>query len=352
MRTPYPGSAARIAAWRASLHPSARPTGGPWPAWPGATTPRRRSAARSAATASRRRPWTRPCPGSATSATSTTRASPRAWPARAWPTTTWGGTACGWSCARRGWVAPPRRPASGRRWARSRRPRPWTRRHGASGARAPRTSPRGGCGSCGCSWCGAASPPTSCRPACAGSGRAGATPWRGWSRRTMPPKARRARRRPRPLLDGNDRSLYSAGMNGVGPVPLTVQIVGALQAMEARLEGALEPLGLSLAKLKVLATLVAAGEPLALRSLAEHAACVRSNITQLMDRLEAEKLVSRVDDARDRRSIRAELTPEGRRRHAAGMKALMEAERDLLARLPERERDSLLRVLGSLRAHC
>ena len=157
----------------------------------------------------------------------------------------------------------------------------------------------------------------------------------------MPPKARRARRRPRPLLDGNDRSLYSAGMNDVGPVPLTVQIVGALQAMEARLEGALEPLGLSLAKLKVLATLVAAGEPLALRSLAEHAACVRSNITQLMDRLEAEKLVSRVDDARDRRSIRAELTPEGRRRHAAGMKALMEAERDLLARLPERDRDSL-----------
>src|SRR5437016_5143384 len=111
-------------------------------------------------------------------------------------------------------------------------------------------------------------------------------------------------------------------MNEVGSVPLTVQIVGALHAMEARLEEALEPLGLSIAKLKVLATLVAAGEPLPLHALAEHAACVRSNITQLMDRLEAEKLVVRVDDPRDRRSIRAELTAEGRRRHATGMRAL------------------------------
>jgi DNA-binding MarR family transcriptional regulator len=79
---------------------------------------------------------------------------------------------------------------------------------------------------------------------------------------------------------------------------------------------------------------------------------VRSNITQLVDRLEAEKLVVRVDDPQDRRSIRAELTAEGRKRHAAGLRALRQAEKELTARLPDRDREALLRVLGSLRESC
>src|SRR4249920_3413674 len=129
---------------------------------------------------------------------------------------------------------------------------------------------------------------------------------------------------------------------------LTVQILGALHAVESKLETALEPLGLSLPKLGALAKLVAAGEPLPLRTLAERLSCVRSNITQLVDRLEAEKLVVRVDDPHDRRSIRAELTPEGRSRHAAGIRALEKTERDLLSRLPAKQRDDLTRLLRSL----
>src|SRR5262245_25108269 len=101
--------------------------------------------------------------------------------------------------------------------------------------------------------------------------------------------------------------------------PLTFEVLGALQAVAARLEVVLEPVGLSLAKFGALSKLVAAGEPLPLGTLAERCACVRSNITQLVDRLEADKLVVRVDDPRDRRSVRAELTPLGRSRHAAGL---------------------------------
>jgi DNA-binding MarR family transcriptional regulator len=132
------------------------------------------------------------------------------------------------------------------------------------------------------------------------------------------------------------------------PGSLAFQVVGALHAVEARLEAALEPLGLSLAKLGALSRLVAAGEPLPLGTLAERCACVRSNITQLVDRLEAEGLVARADDPRDRRSIRAELTPEGRRRQAAGMRALEQAERELLSRLPRAQRGALLEMLGAL----
>jgi DNA-binding MarR family transcriptional regulator len=108
-------------------------------------------------------------------------------------------------------------------------------------------------------------------------------------------------------------------------------------------------MGLSLAKFKALHTLVAAGEPLPLRTLAEQCACVRSNITQLVDRLEAEKLVVRTDDPSDRRSIRAELTAEGRARYKAGSRALQAAENDMLGRLPKGQREALLGILRSLR---
>lgn len=138
-------------------------------------------------------------------------------------------------------------------------------------------------------------------------------------------------------------------MNDYAPGATAYQILSTLHAVETRLEEALEPLGLSLAKFGALAKLVAAGEPLPLRTLAERCACVRSNITQLVDRLEAEKLVVRSDDPRDRRSIRAELTHEGRSRHAAGLRVIEEAERALLSRLPPEQRDSFMAQLASLR---
>jgi DNA-binding MarR family transcriptional regulator len=130
---------------------------------------------------------------------------------------------------------------------------------------------------------------------------------------------------------------------------LALELLGALHTVGARLEAALEPHGLSLAKFRVLSMLVASGEPVPLGELADQAACVRSNITQLVDRLEAEKLVVRVQDPNDRRSIRAELTPQGRARHAAGAKAVVEAEQGLLAQVPPAQIESFLQVLASLR---
>jgi DNA-binding MarR family transcriptional regulator len=132
------------------------------------------------------------------------------------------------------------------------------------------------------------------------------------------------------------------------PGTIAYQILGTLHAVETRLEEALEPLGLSLAKFGALSKLVAAGEPLPLRTLAERCACVRSNITQLVDRLQAEKLVVRSDDPRDRRSVRAELTAEGRSKQAAGLEALYAAERTLLARIPRKHHEAFRQSLQAL----
>jgi DNA-binding MarR family transcriptional regulator len=138
-------------------------------------------------------------------------------------------------------------------------------------------------------------------------------------------------------------------MNDREPGMLAGRLIGFLHGVEERLESALEPLGLSGAKFGVLAKLADAGESLPLGTLAERMACVRSNMTQLIDRLEADKLVRRVSDPSDRRSIRAELTKEGRERHAAAVVVVKQAERELFSGLPQHEQDALFQLLGSLK---
>jgi DNA-binding MarR family transcriptional regulator len=122
-------------------------------------------------------------------------------------------------------------------------------------------------------------------------------------------------------------------------------LIGSVHQLEARLEAALGQAGLSLAKFGVIAKLVAAGEPVALGCLAERCSCVRSNMTQLVDRLEAERLVERVSDPDDRRSVRAALTELGRIRHAEGSRILEAAEGTIFAGLEEAERATLVRLV-------
>ena len=134
----------------------------------------------------------------------------------------------------------------------------------------------------------------------------------------------------------------------VCPTSLAFQMLGAAHEVEARLESALDRIGLSVAKFGVLAKLVEAGEPLALGCLAERSSCVRSNMTQLVDRLEAERLVERLNDPSDRRSVRAGLTAAGRERHAEGVRIVEEAGRTIFASLNDDERATLRRVLAQL----
>src|SRR5579864_5151184 len=99
-------------------------------------------------------------------------------------------------------------------------------------------------------------------------------------------------------------------------------MIHAAQRVEERLEAALADVGLSCAKFGALNVLVDQGKPISLSELAAKLTCVRSNITQLVDRLEADGLVKRIDDPADRRAVRAEVTRLGRERQAAGTKVV------------------------------
>ncbi|HEY0303849.1 MAG TPA: MarR family transcriptional regulator [Longimicrobiales bacterium] len=132
------------------------------------------------------------------------------------------------------------------------------------------------------------------------------------------------------------------------PHDLLATVMHVASMVQDRLESALEPTGLSLAKLGALRHLAEANEPLALGQLAEKIACVKSNVTQLVDRLEADQLVRRVPDPSDRRSVRAEITEEGRVRYEAGMEAVKSAGADLVGELEPSDRDQLHELLGRL----
>lgn len=120
----------------------------------------------------------------------------------------------------------------------------------------------------------------------------------------------------------------------------------AHHAVGTRLDDVLVGHGLSVAKLGVLRQL--AGGALPLGALAQRQSCVRSNITQLIDRMESEGLVRRLPDPDDRRVTLAEISDSGRARLQQGLAAQDEAERALLRDFSPADVVTLVGLLGRL----
>jgi DNA-binding MarR family transcriptional regulator len=125
-------------------------------------------------------------------------------------------------------------------------------------------------------------------------------------------------------------------------------LLHAAQAAEHDVEAKLGSIGLSLAKLAALKTLSEAGESLALTQLADRLSCVKSNITQLVDRLEADGFVQRQSDPNDRRARLATMTPAGRKACKEGLQVRQRAEQDLLRKLTAAESRTLAGLLAKL----
>jgi DNA-binding MarR family transcriptional regulator len=130
----------------------------------------------------------------------------------------------------------------------------------------------------------------------------------------------------------------------------TPGLLGALmqsaKLAEARAHAALDAVGISVPKFQALKNLVEAGGSLSLGQLAERQACVKSNVTQLVDRLAADGLVRRVPEPQDRRSILAEITDSGRHRYHAGQQAMTEMEDTFVGSFSAAEREQLVRLLS------
>src|SRR5258708_23072346 len=125
------------------------------------------------------------------------------------------------------------------------------------------------------------------------------------------------------------RSVRTAGPTGAAAEHVMFSLIAAAHSVEQRVDAAMEEVGLSSAKFSALTHLVDAGEALSLSECAKRMTCVRSNITQLMDRLEAEGLVRRVDDPNDRRGVRGPGPPLRIQRHAAGAKQMAQGPKEV-----------------------
>jgi DNA-binding MarR family transcriptional regulator len=139
-------------------------------------------------------------------------------------------------------------------------------------------------------------------------------------------------------------------MNEVGHAPATVirDLLQAATTIHAHLETRLAPLGLSVPKLMALTALREAGDSLSLSHLADRLSCVKSNITQLVDRLETDGFVRREADPGDRRSRVAVLTTAGRVACDLGSRTRAEAERELLSGLSADDAAQLKAFMGRI----
>ncbi len=143
--------------------------------------------------------------------------------------------------------------------------------------------------------------------------------------------------------DALQAALYPSETSRVMAVLLQIARI-----IERRLEEGLEEVDLSVPKYSAIKHLALAGAPLTFSDLASRMVCVRSNITQLMGRLEADGLVYRVEDPKDRRSVRAALTPLGRERQAAGAEKVRQVQAEMAETLCGLDREAMERALAAL----
>jgi DNA-binding MarR family transcriptional regulator len=108
--------------------------------------------------------------------------------------------------------------------------------------------------------------------------------------------------------------------------------------------------GISVTALMVLATLEGAGGRLKPSEISERAVLAPSSITSVLDTLEKRGLVARSRNLDDRRSVLIDVTDDGYATLDMALPGIRELERTAFLALSERERATLLRLLGKLMA--
>lgn len=140
---------------------------------------------------------------------------------------------------------------------------------------------------------------------------------------------------------------YSPTVDTGNPAKI-LALLQAAKGLEERVERVLGEVQLSIAKFGVLSHLVDAVEAIPLSELASRVNCVRSNVTQMVDRLEAEGLVRRMANPADRRIILAELTDLGRRRQTAGAERMQGLERTMAETVEPEDWAAIRRAMQAL----
>jgi len=109
--------------------------------------------------------------------------------------------------------------------------------------------------------------------------------------------------------------------------------------------------GTTLPRFDLMAQLERHAEGLKMNELSRLLMVTGGNVTAIVDQLEKEGLVERLDEPADRRAFRIRLTRAGDRTFAEMAREHEEWVVGLLAGMSAREKDELLRLLAKLKLH-
>jgi DNA-binding MarR family transcriptional regulator len=115
--------------------------------------------------------------------------------------------------------------------------------------------------------------------------------------------------------------------------------------------GLREEFGTTLPRFDLMAQLERHREGLRMSELSRLLMVTGGNVTAIVDQLEKEALVERLDEPADRRAFRIRLTRSGEKSFAEMARAHEQWVVELLSGLSRREHDELLKLLAKLKSH-
>jgi DNA-binding MarR family transcriptional regulator len=133
---------------------------------------------------------------------------------------------------------------------------------------------------------------------------------------------------------------------------LWLRLLTCTQLIERRVRSRLrERFATTLPRFDLMAQLARHPEGLKMNELSRLLMVTGGNVTAIVDQLEGEGLVGRLDEPADRRAFRIRLTKAGERSFADMARAHEGWIVELLAGMTRREQDELLRLLAKVKQH-
>jgi DNA-binding MarR family transcriptional regulator len=131
-----------------------------------------------------------------------------------------------------------------------------------------------------------------------------------------------------------------------------LRLLTCTQLIERRVRSGLrEEFGTTLPRFDLMAQLERHREGLKMNELSRMLMVTGGNITAIVDQLEKEGQVERLDDSADRRAFRIRLTRSGEKSFAEMARAHEQWVVELLGGLSRKEHDELLKLLAKLKQH-
>ena len=131
-----------------------------------------------------------------------------------------------------------------------------------------------------------------------------------------------------------------------------LRLLTCTQLIERRVRSGLrEEFGTTLPRFDLMAQLERHREGLKMNELSRLLMVTGGNVTAIVDQLEKEGLVERLDEPADRRAFRIRLTRAGEKAFAEMARVHEQWVVELLAGLSRKERDDLLKLLAKVKSH-